>query len=78
MNINEAVDLIFDIRKAQKDPKTPIGAAESLQNYLGDDGIALIGPCLPDGRFALYAKSKTKEIPSEWCGFPVVNTGKNV
>jgi len=74
MNIKEALDLTADIRKAQKNTKTPVGACYSMQNeYLKDEGYVTIGPCLPDGRFALYAQSETKEIPEEWCGFPVVD-----
>ena len=74
MNLLETFQLMRDIRTAEKDTSTPIGAAKSLRNFLGRDGIATIGECLPDGRFAIYAQSETKEIPAEWCGFPVVNT----
>lgn len=36
-----------------------------------------IGPLTKDGRYALYARSDTKDIPKEWCGFPVINTKNN-
>jgi len=75
MTIDESMSLMRDIRAAQKNPKTPVGAAYSLQEYLGrHGGIATIGPCLPDGRYALYATSTDKKLPKEWCGFPVINT----
>ena len=34
MNIQESLDIIENIKKAQKNTKTPIGAAYSLQQYL--------------------------------------------
>ena len=73
MYLKDAFKLMFMIRKAQKDTSTPVGACYSLQEYLGRDGIVTVGKCLSDGRHALYATSKTKEIPSEYCGFPVIN-----
>ena len=75
MKINEAFSLMGDIRKAEANPKTPVGAAKSLQKHLGKTGRALIGPCLPDGRFALYAQSPNG-VPEEWNGYPVVDTAK--
>jgi len=74
MELNEIFELMTSIKKAQKDPSSPVGACYSLQQYLGRDGIATIGECLSDGRYVIYAASKTKEIPSEHCGFPVVCT----
>jgi len=76
MNVPETIGLMQKTLIAQKTVGTPVEAAWSLNDYLGNDGIAVIGPCLQDGRFAVYAHSNGKEIPSEWHGFPVVNTGK--
>lgn len=75
MNIQESLNFISDIKKAQKDPITPVGAAYSMQrDYFKKEGIVTIGSLLSDGRFALYAQSKTKIIPKEWWGFAVINT----
>lgn len=74
MDLNEIFELMRLIRKSQKDPSTPVGACYSLQQYIGKDGVATLGECLPDGRYVIYAASKTKEIPTEHCGFPVIRT----
>ena len=74
MDLNEAFELMGLIRKAQKDPFTPVGACYSLQQYLGRDGVATLGEYLPDGKCVIYAASKTKELPKEYCGFPVTRT----
>lgn len=77
MNILECLDLIANIKGSQKDNKTAIGACYSMQNeYLGKKGIVNIGAV--NGKPALYARSKTLKIPSEWCGFQVINTGANI
>ena len=75
MDLSEALNLMKDLRVAEANEKTPVGAAKSLQRHLGKGCGALIGPCLPDGRFALYASSASKSanVPNEWCGFPVIN-----
>jgi len=78
MEIPEAFSLMHKIREAEANDKTPVGAAKSLSKHLGKGCGAYIGPCLSDGRFALYAASDSKkaDIPEEWCGFPVVNMDK--
>lgn len=73
MDIIECFNLMVDIKKAQKDKTTPVGACYSMQyEYLKKDGIVSIGSL--DRRSVLYATSETKEIPKEWCGFTVINT----
>lgn len=74
MDLNETFELMTSIKKAQKDPSTPVGACHSLQQHLGRDGIATIGACGSDGRHVIYAASKAKEIPLVHCGFPVICT----
>ena len=69
MDIKEAIELIGDIRRAEKNPNTPVGAAKALQKHLGV--LVTIGPLI-DGKFALYANAYSNEIPSEWNGFIVV------
>ena len=77
MHLDECFGLMKLTKEAQKDPRTPIGAAYSLQQFLGKEGFAITGEDLPDGRSAIYAQSDTREIPTEHCGFTVINTGIN-
>ena len=78
MSLDEAFNLMGLIKIAEANEKTPVGAAKSLSRHLGKGASALIGPCLPDGRFALYVATdhehRNINIPEEWCEFPVVIT----
>ena len=83
MELYECFDLMHDIRKAQKDVTTPVGACRSLQNFMDKDavqrgqernGIVSIGECLPNERYVLYATFPNRIVPKEWHGFPVIDT----
>ena len=83
MTLQEYFDLISYIKKAQKDIRTSVGACKSLQTHMDsiyndcekspNSGVVTVGPCLPDGRYALYATFKNRTVPKKWCGFPVIN-----
>ncbi len=66
MELNEAFKLMRDIRRAEANPKTCVGAAKQLGKHL--DHLVVIGA--KDGEPALV--TSCLEAPSEWNGFPVV------
>ena len=71
MDIPEALQLINDVRVAEEDPSTVVGAASSLRRHLGV--LCTVGSLLPDGQFAIYANAPECDLPAEWNGYPVVS-----
>jgi len=82
MNIRSCFGFIRDIRKAQKDVTTPVGACKSLQDHMDNEakkdglersGIVAIGECTSDG-YVLYAAFPNRIVPKKWHGFTVIDT----
>jgi len=70
MNIKESTELIRDILIAEKDPKTPVGAAKSLRDRFNNKFVVATG--VFNNKFVLHTNAPENKNLKIWNGFEVI------